>query len=64
MERPINWVKPQIHVPDSTTPADSGEEQIALVINEVVDVDVETVTSGDSDEPEGSWLEQSTSTFT
>ena len=49
MERPINRVKPQIQVPDSTTPADSGEEQFALVINEVVDVDVETVTSGDSE---------------
>ena len=64
VERPINRVKPRIRVPDSTTPADSEEEQATLTINEVVDVDIETVTSSDSDEPEDGWLEQSTGTST
>ena len=56
MERPVNRVKPQIRVPDSTTTADSGEE--------VADVDIETVTFSDSDEPEDGWLDQSTGTST
>ena len=64
VERPINRVRPRIRFPDSTTPADPGEEQAALTINEVADVDIETVTSSDSDEPEDGWLEQSTGTST
>ena len=64
VERPINRVKPRIRVPDSTTPADSEEEQATLTINEVADVDIEPVTSSDSDEPEDGWLEQSTGTST
>ena len=49
MERPVNWVKPRIRIPDSTTTADSGKE--------VADVDIETVTSSDSDKPEDGWLD-------
>ena len=64
MERPINRVKPRICVPDTTTPANSGEGQNSLVVDQVVDVDVERVTSDDSDGSGGGWLEQSTSTPT
>ena len=56
-ERPVNRVKPQIRVPDSTTTTDSEEEQNALMMNEGVVVNIETVTSIDSDEPEDVWLE-------
>ena len=61
---PNNWVRPRIPVPDSTTPADRKEEQANVKVNEVADVDIETVTSSDSDGQEDGWLEQSTGTST
>ena len=44
VERPINWVRPRIHVPDSTTPANPREELAIVMVNEAADVDIETVT--------------------
>ena len=55
-DRPVSKVKPQIRIPDSTTTTDSGEEQDTLMMNEEAIVDVEAVTSDDSDDLESGWL--------
>ena len=64
MERPINWVRPRIRVPDSITPANPREELAALMVSEAANVDIETVTFSDNDGPEDGWLEQPTGTPT
>ena len=53
--RPISWVKPRIPIPDSTTPANPWEGLTTRVANEVTVVNLETVTSSDSEGPEDGW---------
>ena len=62
VQRPINRVRPRICVPDSNTPANPREELAALMVSEAVNVDIEMVTSSDSDGPEDGWLDHSTVT--